>query len=238
MQTIIQLDRANKAVKRDTLDIEILKPTSLSIEQGEFVGICGKSGSGKSTLLNLMSGIDRPSSGNVHCLGQDINAMSVSELDHWRGSHIGFVFQFFQLIPNLSAIENVILPMDLCKRIDKTLRRKRAMELLEQVGLADKASQFPSILSGGEQQRVAIARALANEPPILFGDEPTGNLDSENAKTVLSLFSALNQQGKTIVIVSHDETVLAQTKRVIPIHDGQIKTNATEPTEGQEAEHA
>lgn len=226
MPATITLRETNKSIKSDKHSLEILKPITLSIEEGEFVGICGKSGSGKSTLLNLMTGIDKASSGEVRILGRRVDSMSVTELDRWRGIHIGIVFQFFQLIPNLTALENVLLPMDLCSVIPKSERVVRARELLEKVDLAQSENVFPSILSGGEQQRVAIARALANDPPLIFSDEPTGNLDSINAKRILTLFEQLHQEGKTVLIVSHDEAALAITKRVIRIHDGELIADA------------
>jgi putative ABC transport system ATP-binding protein len=197
----------------------------LTIKQGDFVSIIGKSGSGKSTLLNLMSGIDQPSSGQVVVNDVDISHMKAGLLDTWRGRNIGLVFQFFQLIPTLTVLENILLAMDFCKVIPAKDRITRARALLEKVGIIDKADQFPSILSGGEKQRVAIARALANDPPIILADEPTGNLDSVTAKAIFDLFTELNSQGKTIILVSHDSDCHRYSNQTIDIRDGKIRSN-------------
>jgi putative ABC transport system ATP-binding protein len=197
---------------------------NLTIKQGDFVSIIGKSGSGKSTLLNLMSGIDQPTSGQVIVNDVDISRMNSSLLDAWRGRNIGLVFQFFQLIPTLTVLENTLLAMDFCKVIPAKDRMSRARALLEKVGIIDKADLFPSILSGGEKQRVAIARALANDPPIILADEPTGNLDSVTAKAIFNLFTELNAQGKTIILVSHDSDCHKYSNQTIDIHDGNIRS--------------
>lgn len=222
MKNIIHLKQVSKTYDTESSHFAALTDISLTINQGEFVSIVGKSGSGKSTLLNLMSGIDRPSKGQIVVDDVDITRLQANKLDPWRGQHIGMVFQFFQLIPSLTVFENIMLPMDFCKRIPIDERTQRVNELLTVVQLTDKAKAFPSILSGGEKQRVAIARALANDPPILFGDEPTGNLDSISAEAVYQLFSKLNELGKTVILVSHDPLCGSYSNRTIQIADGAL----------------
>ena len=220
---IIILNNISKTFNTDGLQFSALRNVDLVIEQGEFVGIVGRSGSGKSTLLNVMSGIDKPSSGDVSVNGMSILAKKQGDLDAWRGKEIGLVFQFFHLIPTLTVAENVMLPMDFCKVFPVKERLPRALDLLESVGVSEKAQKFPSILSGGEMQRVAIARSMANDPPIIFGDEPTGNLDSASTEIVFELFETLNKMGKTIIIVSHDVTLEKYSDRTIYLVDGQIE---------------
>ncbi|MFB4280246.1 ABC transporter ATP-binding protein [Nonomuraea sp. MTCD27] len=195
---------------------------SLSVEAGEFVAVVGRSGSGKTTLLNLLAGIDRPTSGTVRAAQADLGGLSESELAEWRGRNVGLVFQFFQLLPTLTVVENVMLPMDFAARIPAVRRRDRALELLERVGIADQAGKLPATLSGGQQQRAAIARALANDPPLLLADEPTGNLDSHTAQAVLDVFAGLNAEGRTIVVVSHERDIRAIVRREITLVDGRI----------------
>jgi putative ABC transport system ATP-binding protein len=195
---------------------------SLDIEQGEFVAIVGRSGSGKTTLLNLLAGIDRPTSGKVHSAGADLGSLSESGLAAWRGRNVGLVFQFFQLLPTLTVIENVMLPMDFAGKISVDGRRDRARSLLERMGVGDQADKMPATLSGGQQQRTAIARALANDPPILLADEPTGNLDSTTADAVLSLFVDLNTDGQTIVVVTHERDIRSIVGREVTLQDGRI----------------
>lgn len=202
----------------------VLNNINVDILQGDFVSIIGKSGSGKSTLLNIMSGIDQASNGQIFVDEIDISQLKANHLDIWRGQNIGLVFQFFQLIPTLTVLENVLLPMDFCKVIPAKNRKVRAEELLAKVGLLNKAYMFPSILSGGEKQRVAIARALANDPDIILADEPTGNLDSKTAKTIFKLFCDLNAQGKTVILVSHDPDCQQYSSKTIYIADGKIAT--------------
>ena len=225
MSNSIQLSNVSKRYRTNNTPFIALDRIDLSLEQGDFVSIVGKSGSGKSTLLNLMSGIDQPSSGQVIVNGIDIAHMKTNFLDAWRGKNIGLVFQFFQLLPTLTALENILLAMDFCKVISAAKRVERARCLLQRVGISDKANQFPSLLSGGEKQRVAIARALANDPPIILADEPTGNLDSANAKSIFGLLTELNHQGKTIVLVSHDPDCHLYSNRSIHIIDGRITVN-------------
>jgi len=185
------------------------------------VAVVGPSGSGKSTLLNLISGIDKPTAGRVVVGGVEVSALDENALARWRGEHVGIVFQFFQLLPTLTALENVMLPMQFRGKFPGQ-QRERAMAALARVGLADRADQLPAELSGGEQQRVAIARALANDPPILLADEPTGNLDSETGERIVALLAGLHQQGKTIVLVTHEDTLARAAGRVLRMQDGRI----------------
>ena len=202
--------------------VRVLNDVSLSVQPGEFVAVVGPSGSGKSTLINMLTGIDRPTSGKVTVAGTCVNAMSENTMARWRGRNIGVIFQFFQLLPTLTILENVMLPMYFCNVYPVRERKARAMHLLEQVGLADQARKLPSAVSGGQQQRAAIARALANDPPLLVGDEPTGNLDSKTAEQVFAMFGDLTRRGKTLVMVTHDRELAARIPRVVRVQDGQI----------------
>jgi putative ABC transport system ATP-binding protein len=204
---------------------------SLDITRGEFVAVVGRSGSGKTTLLNLLAGIDRPTSGTVRVGDADLGSLSEAGLAAWRGDSIGLVFQFFQLLPTLTVIENVMLPMDFARRISPVGRRDRARDLLERMGVADQADKLPATLSGGQQQRAAIARALANEPPILLADEPTGNLDSQTAAAVLELFAGLHREGQTIVVVTHERDIRSVVDREIELSDGRIVADRRPATE-------
>jgi len=195
---------------------------NLKIYSGEFVSIVGKSGSGKTTLINMLTGIDRPTSGEVFVNGSALHDMSEGEIAIWRGANLGVVFQFFQLLPTLTIIENVMLPMDMCNIYTGNQRQERARHLLHLVGLDGYDEQFPNRLSGGQQQSAAIARALANDPPILATDEPTGNLDSGAAENVLCLFDNLSKEGKTILMVTHDQDLASRAGRIIQIVDGVI----------------
>jgi ABC-type lipoprotein export system ATPase subunit len=186
------------------------------------VSVIGKSGSGKSTLLNMMTGIDRPSNGEVIVNGTAVHELGENRMARWRGKNLGIVFQFFQLLPTISVIENIMLPMDFCRTFPMREREKRALALLEMVELAEHAYKLPTALSGGQQQRVAIARALANDPPIIIADEPTGNLDSKTADSVFELFNNLVSQGKTIIVVTHDSGLAKRTHRTALIADGEI----------------
>jgi ABC-type lipoprotein export system ATPase subunit len=199
-----------------------LKGVDLQIGRGEFLAIIGKSGSGKSTLMNMITGIDRPTSGDVLIGDVAVHTLDESRMAVWRGRTIGVVFQFFQLLPTLSLVENVMLPMELCGMYAPRQRRTRAMELLDQMGMADHIHKLPSAISGGQQQRVAIARALANDPPIIMADEPTGNLDSRTAAAIFELFARLAGQGKTIVMVTHDSDFARVVDRSVIVADGQI----------------
>lgn len=202
--------------------VRVLQSLSLEVHKGEFVGVCGPSGSGKSTLINMITGIDRPTSGDVLVADTLLNKLSENELARWRGRSVGVIFQFFQLLPTLTVVENIMLPMDFCRMWTLKERPVRAMHLLEQVGLADQAHKLPNALSGGQQQRAAIARALANDPPLLVGDEPTGNLDSRTADKVFTLFEDLVAQHKTFVMVTHDNGLAARLPRVIEVVDGRL----------------
>ncbi len=199
-----------------------LKGVNLQIDRGEFGAIIGKSGSGKSTLINMLTGIDRPSSGEVLVGDTAVHTLSEGQMAVWRGRNVGVIFQFFQLLPTLTVVENVMLPMDFCNMYAPRERRARAMQLLEQVEMAEQADKLPSAVSGGQQQRVAIARALANDPPILIADEPTGNLDSKTANAVFQLFENLVQQGKTVLMVTHDSDLAKRVSRAIIVADGEI----------------
>src|SRR5512141_668155 len=219
---IIELHDVHKYYKTAVGDYHALKSIDLCICAGEFVSIIGKSGSGKSTLLNMITGIDRPTSGEVYVNGTAVHQLNENRMARWRGKNLGIVFQFFQLLPTISVSENIMLPMDFCHTVPMREREKRALQLLEMVELADHAYKLPTALSGGQQQRVAIARALANDPPLVIADEPTGNLDSKTADSVFQMFAELVAQGKTIIIVTHDSGLAKQTHRTALITDGEI----------------
>ena len=199
-----------------------LDDVNLQFSAGAFAAIVGKSGSGKSTLLNMLTGIDHPSAGSVVINGTAVHSLDESALASWRGRNIGIVFQFFQLIPTLTVIENILLAMDFVNVIPKRERRARAESLLQQVGIGQHAGKLPAALSGGEQQRAAIARALANDPPILVADEPTGNLDSVTSEVIQKLFRDLADAGKTVIVVTHDPATSARFERLVTLSDGRI----------------
>ncbi len=222
MPHIINLKNVSKSYVNGQISQPVLFDISLSISAGEFVAIVGPSGNGKSTLLNLLTGIDHPTQGQVDICGSPLHKLKEEQLSVWRGTNVGIVFQFFQLLPSLSLLQNIILPMDFLANKPKRQRLERAKYLLELVGLADQAQQLPSQVSGGQQQRAAIARALANDPQLIVADEPTGNLDSETADAVFALFSELNRQGKTLVMVTHNEALAKSASRRIAIHSGRI----------------
>ncbi|CAG0950548.1 sulfonate transport system ATP-binding protein [Anaerolineae bacterium] len=219
---IVQIKDVVKRFPVGNAEVTILKGISFSVKTGEFVSIVGPSGNGKSTLLNMITGIDRPTSGEIIVTGKPVHKMSEDKLAAWRGENVGIIFQFFQMLPSLSILQNVILPMDLAGKYSSKERRVRALHLLEIVGMADQADKLPSMVSGGQQQRAAIARALANDPPLLIGDEPTGNLDSRTAQDVFELFSNVVKQGKTMVMVTHDKELARRVPRVVEILDGKI----------------
>lgn len=219
---MIDMRGVEKLYKTAIGDYRALTDVDLQIQAGEFVSIIGKSGSGKTTLLNMITGIDRPSNGEVWVNGTGVHGLNENQMARWRGKNLGVVFQFFQLLPMISVIENIMLPMDFCRMYTPAERRKRAMDLLELVELADHAHKLPTALSGGQQQRVAIARALANDPPVIIADEPTGNLDSKTAESVFVLFNDLVAKGKTIIIVTHDSAMAKRTHRTALIADGEI----------------
>jgi len=225
--SLIAVENVVKVYDTGEVPFTALRGVNLHVKTGEFVGLIGKSGSGKTTLINMITGIDRPTSGEVVIDGTPVHALNENQLAMWRGRTIGVVFQFFQLLPTLTVIENVMLPMDFCNMYTSGERPIRAMALLEEVEMADQAYKLPSALSGGQQQRVAIARALANDPAILAADEPTGNLDSKTADAVFGLFEKLVNEGKTIVMVTHDSDMAAQVRRALHVHDGEIVEEVT-----------
>ena len=204
---MIDLRDVHKYYKTAVGDYHALNSIDLQIQAGEFVSIIGKSGSGKSTLLNMITGIDRPTTGEVYVNGTGVHELNENRMARWRGKNLGIVFQFFQLLPTISVIENIMLPMDFCRTYPMREREQRALDLLEMVELKEHAYKLPTALSGGQQQRVAIARALANDPPVVIADEPTGNLDSKTADSVFELFKNLVAEGKTIIIVTHDSAL-------------------------------
>lgn len=219
---LITFDSVTKTYRTGALEFTALAGIDLSINPGEFVAVVGPSGSGKSTLLNLVAGIDRPTSGRVVVGDIDVGALDEDAAARWRGRNIGVVFQFFQLIPALTLLENVIMPMDFCNVHPANQREGIALELLTRFGVAEHADKFPSQVSGGEQQRAAIARALANDPPVLVADEPTGNLDSTNASAVMDHFVDLSERGRTILMVTHDRELATRAGRLVTVRDGQL----------------
>jgi putative ABC transport system ATP-binding protein len=220
IRPIIEIIKTNKFFKTQAGDFQALKEITTSIYPGEFVSVVGKSGSGKSTLVNMLTGIDHPTSGSI-CIGDiPIHQMNESEMSIWRGRNLGIIFQFFQLLPMLTIIENVMIPMDFVNRYPAKERPARAAVLVEQMGLSDVADKLPGSVSGGQQQTAAIARALANDPPILIADEPTGNLDTLTADMILEIFQELSQKGKTIVMVTHDPLLAQRTDRILMLSDG------------------
>lgn len=219
----VQVENVHKVYRSgDGSEVPVLRGVSMQIRQGEFVALVGPSGSGKSTLINMMTGIDYPDTGSVQMHGQNLGSLNENSLARWRGNTVGLIFQFFQLLPTLSALENVMLPMDFCNKWASNERKDRAMQCLALVGMDRFADRLPANMSGGQQQRVAIARALANDPPIIIGDEPTGNLDSATAQQIFSLLGQLAQSGKTVAFVTHDPLLARSTPRKIEILDGQV----------------
>jgi len=202
--------------------LTILKGISFTVQKGELLSIVGPSGNGKSTLLNMITGIDRPTGGEIVVMGKAVHKLSEDQLAAWRGECVGIIFQFFQMLPALSLLQNVMLPMDLAGKYAPKERRARAMLLLDRVGLHAQVNKLPAMVSGGEQQRAAIARALANDPPLIVGDEPTGNLDSRNAQDVFDLFANVVAEGKTLLMVTHDKELARRVPRVVEILDGRI----------------
>jgi putative ABC transport system ATP-binding protein len=219
---LIELAGVEKVYRMGKLEYRALRGVDLVIDAGELVAVVGPSGSGKTTILNLIAGIDRPTAGAVTVGGRRLDRMSQEELAVWRGANVGIVFQFFQLLPTLSALENAVLPLDFARRGSKRERFERARHNLELVGLGDKLDHLPAELSGGEQQRVAIARALAADPMLVVGDEPTGNLDTATAGEMFDLFARLNGEGKTVLYVTHDLELARRAHRVVTIRDGLV----------------
>jgi putative ABC transport system ATP-binding protein len=222
-KTLIELDRVEKVYRTGKLEYRALRGVDLSIAAGEMVAIVGPSGSGKSTMINMITGIDRPTSGSVTVGGERIDEMSEEELASWRGENVGIVFQFFQLLPTLTALENAVLPLDFAHRGSKHDRFERATRELELVGLGDKLDHLPSELSGGEQQRVAIARSLACDPKLIVGDEPTGNLDTHTSVEMFEVLAMLNDEGKTVLYVTHDLSLADRAHRRVTIRDGVVE---------------
>jgi putative ABC transport system ATP-binding protein len=220
--SLMTLKGVKKAYKTEAGDFFALKGVDLTINRGEFVGVVGKSGSGKSTLINMITGIDRPTAGEIWINGQAIHGLDENRMARWRGRSMGVVFQFFQLLPTLTVVENVMLPMDFCRLYSTKERKERAMDLLSRVEMTEQANKLPSQISGGQAQRVAIARSLATDPPIVMADEPTGNLDSKTADAVFHLFEDLVAQGKTFLMVTHDNELASRLHRVITIADGAL----------------
>lgn len=225
-EPLVSMRNVFKSYETPTGPFEALRGVDLEVLQGEFVAVVGKSGSGKSTLINVLTGIDSPTSGEIHVASTAVHDLGEEELAVWRGRNVGIIFQFFQLLPTLTVAENIMLPMDFCKTFPPGERRSRAMALLEKMGIADQADKLPADLSGGQQQRAAIARALANDPTLLVADEPTGNLDSRTSEDVVRFFSRLVKEGKTVVMVTHERDLTRYFTRTVTLADGAILGDA------------
>ncbi|MDQ3005359.1 MAG: cyclic nucleotide-binding domain-containing protein [Chloroflexota bacterium] len=221
-QPLIEIKNLRKVYQTPAGDFTAVNGINVEVQRGEFVAIIGKSGSGKSTFINMITGIDRPTSGEIVINGAPVHSFTEAQMAAWRGRNLGIVFQFFQLFPTLTILENIILPMELNNLYSKSERKQRAMHLLEKVEMTEQAHKLPSAISGGQQQRVAIARALANNPPLLVADEPTGNLDSKTADKIFSLFEDLVASGTTILMVTHDSDLARRVNRTILISDGEV----------------
>lgn len=225
---MIELQNVIKDYQTGKVTFRALKGVTMAIEQGDYVGIVGPSGSGKSTLMNLIGCLDLPSSGKYLLGGKEVAKFSSNELADIRNTKIGFVFQSFNLLPYATAFENIEVPLIFARKNTRD-RKKRILELLERVGLSDKAENKPTEMSGGEMQRVAIARALANDPDIILADEPTGNLDSKSGGAIVEIFDKLSKAGKTIIIITHDSGVAKHARRIVHIKDGNIDSNGSGP---------
>jgi ABC-type lipoprotein export system ATPase subunit len=229
---ILKAERVYKSYRMGEAEITVLKGVNLAVKEGEFVAVVGASGSGKSTLLHILGGLDRPDKGVVSFDGRDLSGLSAGELNKYRNKMIGFVFQFYHLLDELSVLENVFLPAMASKSVagwlmSRRWAKQRAIELLEQLGLAERANHKPYQLSGGERQRTAIARALMNEPRVILADEPTGNLDSATGNDILNVFERLHEAGQMIVMVTHDEMIAQRAERIITLADGKIGHKGT-----------
>jgi putative ABC transport system ATP-binding protein len=222
MTTLVELRGVVKEYSTAAGPFPALKGIELRVNAGQFVGVVGRSGSGKTTLVNMIAGLDRPTRGEVYVGGVAVHRLGENDLAVWRGDNVGIVFQFFQLLPNLSILDNVLLPMDFAGRFGVREQRERALQLLAMVEVADHAGKLPSAISGGQQQRVAIARALANDPRLILADEPTGNLDSKTADSIFDLFGKLASEGKTVLLISHDPDLAHRVDRTISVSDGTI----------------
>lgn len=220
--SLVELRGVVKAYDTPNGPFLALRGVDLDVDRGEFVAVIGKSGSGKSTLINAIAGIDRPTSGEIRVAGSAVHDLDENAMALWRGAHLGVIFQFFQLLPTLTLAENVMLPMELARRGNGRERRERALALLGRVAMGEHADKYPAAVSGGQQQRVAIARALANDPVLIVADEPTGSLDSRTAETIFQLFEELVDQGKTILMVTHDNDLAERASRVVLIVDGDV----------------
>jgi len=232
---LVELRGVSKSFAVGERTVTVLDDVSLQIQRGEFVAVVGASGSGKSTLLHMITGIDRPTSGEVWVAGTPLHELDENRLAIWRGGHIGIVFQFFQLLPALTLLQNVVLPMDFAGRLPRGERHAHAASLLRRVGLDDQLHQLPGTVSGGQQQRAAIARALANDPPLIVADEPTGNLDTRSADDVLSVFAELRAADRTVVMVTHAPEIAARADRVVHVLDGRIAADAPHAPAGAAA---
>jgi putative ABC transport system ATP-binding protein len=221
-EPLINLRQVVKEYESLAGDVVALKGIDLQVRKGEFMVVTGKSGAGKTTLVNMITGLDKSTSGEIWVTGTPVHKLGAEKAARWRGQTVGVVFQSFELLPTLTVLQNVMLPMDFAHKYSIRQRRKRAMHLLEQVGIAEHAHKLPSAVSGGQQQRVAIARAMANDPPILVADEPTGSLDSATAGSVLQVFEDLVEQGRTILLVTHDKDIARRATRTITLADGEI----------------
>lgn len=234
---MIELKNLGKTYQVGAVEFHALRGVELFIAKGSFVAVVGKSGSGKSTLANLVAGIDRPTSGKILMEGADLAGLDEDGLARWRGQKVGVIFQSFQLLPTLTVLENVMLPMDFAG-VSVAEAKPRAMALLAKVGIEDQAAKLPLSLSGGQQQRVAIARALANDPALLVADEPTGNLDTRTADEVLELFTAFADQGKTILLVTHERDLSSRVDRVVTLRDGRVESDVAGGRQKGESRHA
>lgn len=222
MEALIELRKVIKVYKSASGDVTALKGVDLQVYPGEFLTIVGKSGAGKTTLINILTGIDRPSSGEVWVGGVPVHTLSENELAQWRGRNLGIIYQSFHLMNSLSLVNNIMLPMDFAGTFDNQKSRQRTLELLRQVELEEHAYKLPTAISGGQQQRVAIARALANDPAIIVADEPTGRLDSVTAEVIFGIFQSLVARGKTVIMVTHDQSLTQRVPRSMRMVDGEI----------------
>jgi putative ABC transport system ATP-binding protein len=227
-EPFIQINNLVKTYETPAGPLNVLRGINLEFDTGGFVALVGPSGGGKSTFLNMITGVDKPTSGAVSVDGVAVSNTITRKLTRWRGRNIGIVFQFFQLLPTLTVLENVMMPMDFCNVYQPKERRDKAMALLERFDVVDQAEKTPNLLSGGQQQRVAIARALANDPPLIIGDEPTGNLDRMSAAVVFETFYEMQEQGHTILIVTHDRELVRDVPKVLSLQDGLIEASALE----------